>query len=119
MKTQQQQQHPVWSSQLGKEATSFIKDLAKRRRASGVCGCFSVCFGSGGGLLWTIHHHSSGIMLFKHTIAVNIVSSSRRRPRREHLLDLPVAMAHFAFQFDLRFAFIEDSTQCFGYLLVE
>lgn len=62
--------------------------------------------------MWTIHHHSSGIMLFKHTIAVNIVSSSRRRrrrPRREHLLDLPVAMAHFAFEFDLRFAFIEDS----------
>lgn len=73
---------------------------------------FQLRFGWGRGLLWTIHHHSSGIMLFKHTIAVNIVSSSRprrRRPRREHLLDLPVAMAHFAFEFDLRFAFIEDS----------
>lgn len=36
------------SNSIQSGATSFIKDLAKRRRASGVCGCFSVCFGSGG-----------------------------------------------------------------------
>lgn len=37
------------SNSIQSGATSFIKDLAKRRRASGVCGCFSVCFGSGEG----------------------------------------------------------------------
>lgn len=108
-----------------KEATSFIKDLAKRRRASGVCGWFSVRFGSGDccgpfiiirlGLCFLNIRLLSTLSVLVVVVVVVVLEQSRAR----HLLDLPVAMAHFAFEFDLRFAFIEDSTQCFGCLLVE
>lgn len=112
------------SSQPGKEATSFIKDLAKRRRASGVCGWFSVRFGSGDccGPFIIIRLGLCFLnirLLSTLSVLVVVVVVVLDQSRAKHLLDLPVAMAHFAFELDLPFAFIEDSTQCFGYLLEE
>lgn len=86
MKTQQQSsssgsgsRRPEAGPVSALATTSFIKDLVKRRRPS--VGGRTVRHGYGYGCyIKTIHHHSSGIMLFKHTIAVNIVSTSQHRP---------------------------------------